>query len=198
MLNTEWIAKEQLRFLSAYFNDFSIIFCLANVKLSGEMNSDLKYIRINKSEQHVFQSTYILCFSLESDQKVIALYSQKLSQVIQASSCLFLGMGREVNLSLCLNFQWMGNTQYTTLHVAIRTFTVSSNHWFTFTETVFVLQIYGMIIYLIMQLKVPFQCAPFDFPLISSTNSERKRSMLKVASIKLSFYIKDQYSLFSL
>lgn len=130
MLNTQWIAKEQLRFLSAYFNDFSIIFCLANVKLSGAMNSDLKYIRINKSEQHVFQSTYVLCFSFESDQKVRALYSQKLSQVIQASSWLFLGMDREVNLSLCLNFQWIGNTQYITLHATIRTFIVSSNHWF--------------------------------------------------------------------
>lgn len=69
MPNIQWIGKEQLRFLSAYFTDFSIIFCLANVKLSGAMNSDLKYIRINKSEQHVFQSTYILCFYFESDEK---------------------------------------------------------------------------------------------------------------------------------
>lgn len=54
----------------------------------------------------MFFNQLIFCASiLNQIRKVIALYIQKLSQVLQASSCLFLGMDREVKLALCLNFQ---------------------------------------------------------------------------------------------
>lgn len=70
----------------------------------------------------------IFCASiLNQIRKVISLYCWKLSQGIQTSLCLFLGIDRGVNLAFCLNFQQMGNPQFITLHAAIRSFIVLSN-----------------------------------------------------------------------